>query len=202
VPTDAEWSTMINFLDANADGGNNNNLAGGKMKETGTSHWLSPNTGATNSNGFTGLPGGIILNDGTFTGINYAGSFWSSSENSTTTAWNRFLYSNTSNAIRNYYNLTFGYSVRCLSNQLLKTEDHAMKLQVKLYPNPATNTLHLQTATNSSLDKITITDLTGKVILTQTNNTTQINVELLASGMYIIEAVSGTEKFTIKFIKK
>ncbi len=72
---------------------------------------------------------------------------------------------------------------------------------ITLFPNPATNKLHLQTANNISLDKITITDLTGKVVLTQTSNTTQVNVELLASGMYIIEAVSGDEKLISKFLK-
>jgi len=52
IPTDAEWTTLTTYL-----GGST--LAGGKMKEAGSSHWLSPNTGATNSSGFKGLPGGF-----------------------------------------------------------------------------------------------------------------------------------------------
>jgi uncharacterized protein (TIGR02145 family) len=52
VPSETEWMTLINYL-----GGHN--YAGGKMKESGTSHWSSPNTGATNASGFTALPGGI-----------------------------------------------------------------------------------------------------------------------------------------------
>src|ERR1035437_4904310 len=51
VPSDAEWTTLSTCLGGNA-------VAGGAMKETGTTHWTSPNTGATNSSGFTGLPGG------------------------------------------------------------------------------------------------------------------------------------------------
>jgi uncharacterized protein (TIGR02145 family) len=58
VPSDAELSTLINYLDP-VDGVNNPNIAGGKMKEAGTTHWTSPNTGATNESGFTGLPGGL-----------------------------------------------------------------------------------------------------------------------------------------------
>jgi hypothetical protein len=74
--------------------------------------------------------------------------------------------------------------------------------ELKLYPNPAKSILQLQTATNASLDKITITDLTGKVIITQTTNTSQINIEPLASGMYILEAISGEEKYCSKFVKE
>ena len=74
--------------------------------------------------------------------------------------------------------------------------------ELKLYPNPAKSILQLQTATNASLDKITITDLTGKVIITQTTNTAQINIEPLASGMYILEATSGEEKYCSKFVKE
>ena len=57
VPTDAEWTKLEYFL-----GGTQ--IAGGKLKESGTTHWLSPNTGATNESGFTALPGAI--NDGYF----------------------------------------------------------------------------------------------------------------------------------------
>jgi len=70
VPTDAEWCILENYVDAGTvscatisyRGGN----AGGNLKETGTAHWQSPNTGATNSFGFTGLPGGARLANGSF----------------------------------------------------------------------------------------------------------------------------------------
>ena len=76
------------------------------------------------------------------------------------------------------------------------------KQELKLYPNPANSLLHIQTPNNIILDKVTILDLTGKKVLEQTQNTSQVNVEHLANGMYIIEAFSGEEKLVSKFVKK
>src|ERR1035437_4836347 len=73
VPTDTEWSTLLKYL-----GGEG--VAGGKLKETGLTQWLSPNTGATNESGFTALPGGFLFFDGTFKYVCYCGVWWSSTE--------------------------------------------------------------------------------------------------------------------------
>ncbi|MFN5628176.1 MAG: fibrobacter succinogenes major paralogous domain-containing protein [Bacteroidota bacterium] len=69
VPSDAEWTTLINHIDTNAVGGSNNNTAGGKMKSTGTQYWPSPNTDATNESGFSGLPGGGRSSNGAFAAL-------------------------------------------------------------------------------------------------------------------------------------
>jgi uncharacterized protein (TIGR02145 family) len=77
VPSDDDWSTLINYLDPNADGGNViPNTAGGKMKSTGQQYWNSPNIGAINESGFAGLPGGSrnFLGDGSCTYIHFYGS--------------------------------------------------------------------------------------------------------------------------------
>ena len=107
VPSDAEWSTLTTFL-----GGEN--VAGGKMKETGTAHWNSPNTDATNSSGFTGLPGGSRNFNGTFSIIGNYGNWWSSSEFNTPNAWSRYLSYVNGTAYRNSFSKKFGFSVRCL----------------------------------------------------------------------------------------
>jgi uncharacterized protein (TIGR02145 family) len=72
VPSSMEWFSMINYL-----GGYSS--AGGKLKEAGTSHWYTPNTGATNESGFTALPGGMADSYG-FSGLGYDGNFWCSEE--------------------------------------------------------------------------------------------------------------------------
>jgi|WetSurMetagenome_2_1015567.scaffolds.fasta_scaffold63125_4 uncharacterized protein (TIGR02145 family) len=107
VPTDAEWTTLTNYL-----GGED--AAGGKLKETGTKHWLSPNTGATNETGFTALPGGDRGDDGAFYDIGHYGIWWSATENNTSDAWLRYMHYYSSNVTRNYYSRKLGFSVRCV----------------------------------------------------------------------------------------
>ena len=117
VPTDAEWTTLINFLDPNADGGNNsNNTAGGKMKSTGTQYWQSPNTDATNSSGWSGLPGGYRNANGTFYQDGYFGYWWSSSQDNTDDALDRNLIYNSGNVNGFISNKSIGYSVRCVKD--------------------------------------------------------------------------------------
>jgi N-acetylneuraminic acid mutarotase len=71
-----------------------------------------------------------------------------------------------------------------------------------IYPNPTNSILNINTENNTVFNKIVVTDLAGKIILEQTQNTNQINVQNLANGIYLLEAVSGNEKWHAKFIKK
>ena len=109
LPTDASWTILTDFL-----GGEN--VAGGKMKETGFAHWLTPNTGATNESGFTALPGGYRDIDGNTANQGSFASFWSISGSGMETAWARGLYYNNAGVYRDYYNKNSGYSVRCLKD--------------------------------------------------------------------------------------
>ena len=84
LPSDAEWTELTDYL-----GGTS--VAGGKLKETGTTHWTSPNTGATNETGFTALPGGYRGSNGSFGGIGSNGYWWSATENGAASAWYRSM---------------------------------------------------------------------------------------------------------------
>jgi len=110
VPTDDEWSQLVSFLGGAA-------VAGGALKESGTSHWASPNTGATDSSGFTALPAGYRLYDGSFNDLTKIGLFWTSTTYSTKYSY-YYQLSNTSNAIypTNQGLIYTGMSVRCVKN--------------------------------------------------------------------------------------
>jgi len=113
VPSRNEVQILANYL-----GGNS--LAGGKMKEQGSKHWIGQNIGATNLSGFNGLPGGYIDYLGSFSGLGLIGSFW------TTTSIVPGMYSNYYTLFNNSilidipnspnYDIGYGLSVRCLKN--------------------------------------------------------------------------------------
>ena len=107
LPSDAEWTELTDYLGGTSD-------AGGKLKETGTTHWASPNTGATNETGFTALPGGCRYDNGTFSNIGNYGYWWSATEYSTDYAWYRLMSYSYSNVNRYDYSKELGFSVRCL----------------------------------------------------------------------------------------
>jgi uncharacterized protein (TIGR02145 family) len=106
VPSDDEWTVLGNYL-----GGNE--VAGGKLKST--TGWNAPNSGATNSSGFMGLPGGY-RNDGTYSTIGDLGGWWSSTESVSSLAWGRSMYYNASDVYR-YNDVEHnGSSVRCVKD--------------------------------------------------------------------------------------
>jgi uncharacterized protein (TIGR02145 family) len=110
VPTDAEWTTLTNYF----LGGES--VAGGKLKETGTTHWANPNTGATNETGFTALPGGYRSPDGAFCCIGSYGKWWSALGSDASEAWVRYLSNSFSGVSRSLFNKNYGLSVRCLKD--------------------------------------------------------------------------------------
>ncbi len=107
LPSDAEWIELTDYL-----GGEE--FAGGKLKETGTTHWASPNAGATNETGFTALPGGYRSGYGNFYDIGNLGYWWSSTEYDTDRALSRSLLCNYSSLYSSNKVKEIGFSVRCV----------------------------------------------------------------------------------------
>ena len=74
--------------------------------------------------------------------------------------------------------------------------------QLTLYPNPTSTQLNLQLSNALTIDKINIVDVTGKTVVEETQNTHQLNVENLATGIYIVKAFSENQIFQTKFVKQ
>lgn len=111
VPSATEWATLESYL-----GGSS--LAGGKMKETGTTHWTSPNTSADNSSSFTALPGGYrdYSTTSPFYSLANQGEWWSSTSVSTTTATGRYISYSYGSLYSESANKKKGFSVRCVKD--------------------------------------------------------------------------------------
>jgi uncharacterized protein (TIGR02145 family) len=108
VPTQDEWNTLVQFLGGGA-------VAGGKLKETGTAHWNSPNRGATNAYGFSGLGAGTRLT--IFSGIGQEGTYWNASIwAETKDPWVTSLFYNSMGAGAISYDEHNGLSVRCIKD--------------------------------------------------------------------------------------
>ncbi len=110
IPNYNEWNELDYFLGTIA-------VSGGKMKETGTTHWASPNTGATNESNFTGLPGGLRLNAGNFESIGKLGYWWSSEPALSLEGPLNYHLGHNYTYLMTYHNYKeYGFSVRCIKD--------------------------------------------------------------------------------------
>ena len=118
VPTSLEWDSLAYIVAGNVTN------AGGPLKETGTFHWFTPNTGATNSTNFNGLPGGFRANQdatGEFYKLGSDGWFFFNAAGNIPGFKNLYYENNGLNAVSlfgyyNYFSNTTGASVRLIKN--------------------------------------------------------------------------------------
>jgi uncharacterized protein (TIGR02145 family) len=148
VPTDNDWLTLALSQDQNAywdlGFGHESNVAGGKMKEAGSAHWLSPNTGASNSSGFTALPGGQrSFSDGIFSSIGGGANWWTATKYDATHAFGHSVNHDGADIYRFYHFLNYGFSIRCIKDAPTGTDDSKNGKQIPIemilhqnYPNP------------------------------------------------------------------
>ena len=109
IPGDEEWTKLTIYLGGEI-------IAGGKLKESGSTYWVEPNNAATNESGFTAYPGGFRYYDGKFFDFGFSSYWWSSKDYSATRAWFRFIYYSDGNIYRFNNNKKNGFSVRCLKD--------------------------------------------------------------------------------------
>ncbi len=109
VATGTEWRYLFDYL-----GGRD--IAGGKLKETGTKHWSSPNTGATNETCFNLVPGGYRYMDGDFYALGYTAKWWTSQSTDDIHARTYSAHNTVSNIYYLNYYKAVGSSVRCIKD--------------------------------------------------------------------------------------
>jgi uncharacterized protein (TIGR02145 family) len=109
VPTESDWTAFVTSL-----GGYN--VAGGKIKEKGTTHWASPNSLATNESGFTALGSGYHNYLGVFKDLTYMGGFWSATEVDASYAYHRSAFFDLAEVDSYGLNKKTGLSVLCVKD--------------------------------------------------------------------------------------
>ncbi len=197
IPTDAEWTELGTFLGGDA-------VAGGKLKESGTVHWKTPNAGATNESGYTVLPAGEY-DDTHYQLLEEFAVIWSSTQTSATKCKYRYLaYNDAELHTYNFYK-NYRYSIRCIKNEtvgFLEQEDKEKTLV--LYPNPANNNISVQFLNQLKMPiEIKVLDISGRMLerVTLTSMKNDIDISYLQNGFYFMVLENERTSVTTKFVK-
>ena len=189
IPSISELTAITTFL-----GGTE--IAGGKMKDVETTHWLNPNTNATNESGFKGLPGGTRTDSWFYKGT--GGFWWLSNEFDLI---NAYAYSleyvtekcNTGNTYKYH-----GRSLRCLKDSNLRNEEFDSQI-IKTYPNPSKEqiTIDLGNYSNVSGWTIKIVNPLGQEIISRPLNTQQSRIllnSISGKGIYFLKIYDASNR--------
>jgi len=193
IPTDAEWSILINY----AGGGD---IAGEKLREIGDIHWQEQYYYATDEYGFSAVGSGFVDQSGATDWINQVAYWWSSTEYDPFSSWMRYMEQYSSWVRRNNFEKNVGLSVRCvegssetISNKIimkLPETNLASKLEFsEIYPNPASNVLYFRNLPEKT--HASIYDLRGIKILETDILNSQIDISAIRSGVYLITITDG-----------
>jgi uncharacterized protein (TIGR02145 family) len=197
VPSRQAFDSLINYL-----GGSQ--TAGGFLKETGLTHWNSPNSGATNQSVFNALPNGIKMETGTYSDIGQIAYFWSSTADAAQSAirLNLFYNNSTSNTLYGA-NKNAGLGIRCLRlNNNVGLEENSDDNLVILYPNPTNDFFNLKSNKNLIGSKYEILDNLGRIVLTGVllNENQIVDMTELSRGIYNLQVMGASSK-TLNFVK-
>ena len=198
VPTKFEWENLVAYL-----GGYE--VAGGKLKLTGTELWISPNVDATNETGFSGYPGGSRYSNGGFPNSissPYA-AWWTSTFEGNGQSWYADLKHVSTYVGYGLGGVKGGSPIRCLKNTNLSTVNKYEYTKFAIYPNPAENEIKVFGLELSNLSEYKIFDTKGIKIIEGTIINTAIDVSKLEIGIYYLEVTQNGERIMFsKVIKK
>jgi uncharacterized protein (TIGR02145 family) len=233
MPTKREWNVLTKFLDPAFDtanvGGGLVNVAGGKLKQAGTvqlgnSLWFEPNTDATNSSQFTGLPGGLRNETGSYFQLGVRGHWWSSTQHNSTFSWYSGLRHTNGALERTIFDKRIGLSVRCIAENaggmsqgyegLPGREAFGSDLQesageeIQLYPNPANTEVSVEiTSSLESECRIELTDLMGRLMLEENRpltsglNVLSFDIRNFRNGVYLVHVGKGNSRKVYRLVK-
>jgi uncharacterized protein (TIGR02145 family) len=188
VPSNADWTILTDYL-----GGLG--IAGGKLKEIGTTHWISTNE-ATNESGFTAIAGGGRYFDGSSYGLGLTGGWWSSTEQSASNAQSISLAHNFTNAMYADYQKQVGLSVRCLKDDILSISDTVLSLNAPINSNGSISiTSNTQWTASSNQTWLSVSPTSGSNNSILTLTATAENAGSTArSAIVTLSAVGATSK--------
>ena len=196
APSQTEWIKLISYL-----GGDS--VAGGKLKETGTSNWLSPNVDATNSSGFSALPGGHIDGYALFNGLYQYGYFWSATSSDYFGAYCWFVANKKPSIFKVPWIKTAGFSVRCIRDKAAQINETNDGAEIEIYPNPATNKFYVKSNKWQNVNMQVFNSLGECVLQNQLiNSSNEIDISSLLKGIYILKLSSAGNTFETKLIKE
>ncbi len=192
VASNAEWQAAETFL-----GGAT--VAGGKMKEADTIHWADPNTAATNSSGFTGLPAGGRTNTGIFKFIRENGLWWTSTSYNSSNAWGLYMWYLSPGVEHDPISKKYGVSIRCIKNTNNGMEDIKDAGKCRISPNPAKDFITVDFENNQRFIIQVYNSIGNCVMQREFNNAKNtIDISSLPGGTYLIKLVGDT--FNVKNI--
>ena len=202
VPTDAEWTTLENYLIANGynyDGTTTENKIVKSMAST-TGWNISTTIGATgndqsknNRSGFNAFPEGMRADNGVFYNEYFNALIWSSTESSTDNALSRNLR-NSSSFIDSFDgNKRNGIAVRFVRDAATASTDKYSNT-ITIYPNPTTSIVTLKGGKQYDIE---VYDMAGNKVMALTGNT--IDMSHLSSATYIVKALDKVENEEVSY---
>ncbi len=200
LPSKAEWQQLADYLGGTA-------IAGGKIKETGNEHWLSPNTGATNESGFTALPAGMFAFWQEFQWIGNYSAFITSTDQSVPShpevAGIKLSYDNAEMTIGGFHP-DDALSVRCVKNDVNTNVKNELPKPTgynlfQNFPNPFNPSTTIKYEINEQAPvKLVITNILGEVVIKAIDEIKEagiyeykFNADKLASGIYFYQLTAG-----------
>lgn len=183
IPTNQELGTVIGLF-----GGAS--LAGGPMKAV-SDLWAEPNAGASNTSGFSGLPGGVRSDGGSFINLGTDGFFWTSSEQQSITAWTLHLHHDWGGLDNGAVMKEAGLSCRCVYDQLVGIDEEHVYPTLNVFPNPTADAVQVERSGEGCT--YTLHDAMGQVVLTGrlVSGLNSLDLTALPPGAYLLRTDDG-----------